>query len=109
MITEGAMSPARAKHPFRWALICALLAVAGGAAAERAAYAEVGATASVVRGEAGVGAARQRAARKRAARALAVVAGTHSARVADARIVAHDVADARAGTPLYLEHCALLL
>jgi hypothetical protein len=102
MTIQGVMSPVRARHPFRWALVCALLALTGGFPATRAAYAEVASAVSVVEHHARCGAARHHA------------GGALAAAISPPLIVAsaahpRDVATTRAVAPLYLTHCALLL
>lgn len=102
MHTKGAMAAVRSWHPVRLALVCAMLAMAGGSAGGRGAYAEVSSAASVVLG-AGARAHDARIASARVAsvptRAAVVVARASSRPVATHFVVA----------PLYLAHCSLLL
>jgi hypothetical protein len=90
------MAQVRAWHPVRLALVCAMLAVAGGAPAARGQYAEVSArAAAVVRAEAERDAA------------LAPSPAPSHARVA--LVVTAPAASPFVPAPLYLAHCALLL
>lgn len=98
MTIQGVMGSMRARHPFRWALVCALLAIAGGSPSVSGGYAEVASAAAVV----GV------PARYRAASLTLVVAGAPAPIALILAPSARSVSS-RAIAPLYLSHCALLL
>ena len=92
------MAAVRAWHPVRLALVCAVLAMAGGSPAARDGYAEVsGRAVAAIRVEA----------QRQAPRALATVAAPSRARIALA--VTQPVAPSLLVAPLYLAHCSLLL
>ena len=102
MHTKGTMAAVRAWHPVRLALVCAMLAMAGGSAGGRGDYAEVSSAASQVL-HAG---ARAHDARVAAARAAA--AATPASLVV-ARASSHPVTARFVVAPLYLANCSLLL
>lgn len=93
------MAAVRAWHPVRLALVCAVLAMAGGGSSARAVYAEVSARA-VAAVEADAAADVARAADERA---------VPSSPPLLARAVARPTDPSFAHAPLYLAHCALLL
>ena len=93
------MAAVRAWHPVRLALVCAVLAMAGGGSSARAVYAEVSARAAAVT-RADAAADVSRAADERAAT---------SSPPPIARVVARPVTAPFVHAPLYLQHCALLL
>lgn len=93
------MAAVRAWHPVRLALVCAVLAMAGGGSSARAVYAEVAARAAAVT-RAAAAADVSRAADERAAT---------SSPPPIARVVARPVTSSFVHAPLYLQHCALLL
>ncbi len=92
------MAAVRKWHPVRLALVCAVLAMAGGASSARAVYAEVSARA--------VAAARAEHATERAAAVERPVVAPASPL---ASVVAPPSAPSLVVAPLYLAHCALLL
>ena len=92
------MAAVRAWHPVRLALVCAALAMAGGAPAARAVYAEVSArAAAVVRSDA----------QRQAAELDATPPSPTPPLVA--RVVTRPTQPRLVVAPLYLAHCALLL
>lgn len=93
------MAAVRAWHPVRLALVCAVLAMAGGGSSARAVYAEVSARAVAVT-HADAAADVARAADERTAT---------SPPPPIARVVARPVTAPSFHAPLYLQHCALLL
>ena len=96
------MAAVRAWHPVRLALVCAMLAMAGGSAGGRGDYAEVSSAASVVL-RAG---ARAHDVRLAAAGAISAPA---PASFVVARASLRPVTPRFAVAPLYLTHCSLLL
>jgi hypothetical protein len=98
MAIQGVMASMRARHPFRLALVCALLALAGGSPSASGGYAEVASAAAVV----GVPA-------RYCATSLAVVAAGALAPIALTLAPPARSVSSRAIAPLYLSHCALLL
>jgi hypothetical protein len=102
MHTKKVMAAVRSWHPVRLALVCAMLAMAGGSAGGRGDYAEVSPAASVVlRAGARAHDARIAAARQAATLdAAPLVLARASSRPVSARFVI---------APLYLAHCSLLL
>lgn len=96
------MAAARTRHPVRLALLCAMLALAGGAAGARATYAEVSAAATA--------AVRAGARAHDADVAAARHAATPSAApIVVARTSSHPIPPRFVIAPLYLAHCSLLL
>jgi hypothetical protein len=93
------MVAVRAWHPVRLALVCAVLAMAGGSAGARGTYAEVASATAAAAVHAGRHALAVRASSTQPAVAPALVA-VRLARPATVPLVA---------APLYLAHCALLL
>jgi len=102
MHTKGAMAAVRSWHPVRLALVCAMLAMAGGSAGGRGDYVEVSPVASVVL-RAG---ARAHDARVAAARAISA---TTPASIVVARASSRPVTTRFVVAPLYLANCSLLL
>ena len=98
MAIQDGMASIRARHPFRWAVVCALLALAGGSPSMGGGYAEVASAAAV----AGV------PARYRATSLPVVAAGALAPVTLTLAPPARRVS-LRAIAPLYLSHCALLL
>ncbi len=97
MRTKAGMAAARTRHSIRLALVCVALAMAGGAPAARAVYAEVSARAvAVVRAEAHD-------------RDVAPLAAAPSSPAPPASAVDRPIAPVRAVAPLYLAHGSLLL
>jgi len=93
------MAAVRQWHPVRLALVCAILAMAGGASSARAVYAEVSARAvAVARAEADAKAA-----------PLAVERAAPPSLPPVARVVAPAHVPSFVSPRLYLAHCALLL
>ncbi|MCA1664280.1 MAG: hypothetical protein LC659_08440 [Myxococcales bacterium] len=102
MHTKGTMAAVRSWHPVRLALVCAMLAMAGGAAGGRGGYAEVSSAASLVL-RAGA-----RAHDARTAAACAVSAAGRASMVV-ARASLRRATTPFVVAPLYLAHCSLLL
>jgi hypothetical protein len=98
MAIQSVMASRRARHLFRWALACALLAVAGGSPSVSGGYAEI-ASATVVASV---------PARHRAT-SLPVVAVGALAPIALILAPPARSVSSRAIAPLYLRHCSLLL
>lgn len=93
------MVAVRQWHPVRLALVCAILAMAGGSPGARGSYAEVSATTSV---------AAHAGARAHAARSASVAVAVASPSRAIVRVAA-PVTPRFVVASLYLTHCALLL
>ena len=98
MTIHGVMASMRARHPFRWALVCALLALAGGSPSVGGGYAEVASAAAVA-----IVPARYRAT------SLPVVAAGAPAPITLILAPPARSVSSRVIAPLYLSHCSLLL